>query len=162
MLLAACSSAAAPSASITPPVDPSPSGAPVSPSPSDDPGSGSSPSGGNLPDGSGLIIPKPGQLDVQTVPADELVARVEGSTIIVTASWTSGVEPCYVLDQVIVTVGAGSYAITLREGHGPEDVACIAIAESKSTEIIILDVKPGTYKITDAASGAAPIEVTVG
>ncbi len=108
------------------------------------------------------MVPKPGQLNVHTVPADALVARVDGSTIIVTASWTSGVEPCYVLDQVIVTEGPGSYAITLREGNGPEDVMCIQIAETHQTEITIPDVQPGTYQITDSAGGAAPIEVTVG
>jgi hypothetical protein len=60
-----------------------------------------------------------------------------------------------------VTPGEGSYAITLREGHGPEEVACIAIAESHVTEIAIPNVGPGTYQITDATGGATPIEVTV-
>ncbi len=73
----------------------------------------------------------------------------------------SGVEPCNVLDQVAVTAGEGSYAITLREGHGPEEVACIAIGEFHKTEITIPNVAPGTYQITDATGGAAPIEVTV-
>ena len=109
-----------------------------------------------------MVVPKPGQLDVQDVPADALAARVDGSTIIVTATWTSGVEPCNVLDHIVVTVGDGSYAITLREGHGPEDVVCIAIAEQHRTEIAIPDVAPGTYQITDSTGGAAPIEVTVG
>ncbi len=159
MLLAACGSAAAPSASTTP-VEPSraaPTGAPVSeaPAPSDS-------GGGIVPgDGAKVVVPKPGQLDVRTVPADELVATVEGSTIIVTASWTSGVEPCNVLDQVIITQGTGAYSITLREGRGPEDVMCIAIAETHLTEIEIPNVAPGTYQITDAGGGAAPIEVTV-
>jgi hypothetical protein len=108
------------------------------------------------------VVPKPGQLDVRDVPAEELAARVDGSTIVVTVSWTSGVEPCNVLDQVIVAEGPGSYAITLREGHGPQDVVCIAIAELHKTEIAIPNVAPGTYRITDATGGAAPIEVTVG
>ncbi len=155
ILLVACSVAAtpptAPPASVTP-------DAPVTAPPSDGSGGGTDP-GGNV--GGRLIVPKPGQLDVHDVPADSLEARVEGSTIIVTARWTSGVEPCNVLDQVAVTPGEGSYAITLREGHGPEEVACIAIAESHVTEIAIPNVGPGTYQITDATGGAAPIEVTV-
>lgn len=158
MLLSACSAAAAPSTSA-PPVDPSPA-APVTAPPSD-PGGGSDP--GDLGGGDGkLVVPKPGQLAVHDVPADELVARVEGTSIIVTASWTSGVEPCFVLDHVFVQPGQGSYAISLREGNGPEDVMCIAIAELHKTEITIPNVAPGTYEITDAAGGAAPIEVTVG
>ena len=39
---------------------------------------------------------------------------------------------------------------------------CIAIAEQHRTEIAIPDVAAGTYQITDATGGAAPIEVTVG
>jgi ABC-type transport system substrate-binding protein len=159
MLLAACSAAGAPSPSA-PPASAPPSGspdAPASAAPSDG-------SGGVLDPGGGakMVVPKPGQLDVRDVPADELAARVDGSTILVTASWTSGVEPCNVLDHVVVTKGAGSYAITLREGRGPEDVVCIAIAEVHTTEIPIRDVAPGTYQITDSTGGAAPIEVTVG
>jgi hypothetical protein len=157
MLLVACTAAATPPTSA--PAS-SPPGAPVTAPPSD--GSGSTDPGGNIGGGGKLVVPKPGQLDVHDVRADELVARVEGSTIVVTVSWTSGVEPCNVLDQVAVTSGEGSYAITLREGHGPEDVACIAIAELHMTEVSIANVQPGTYQITDGAGGAAPIEVTVG
>ena len=157
MLLAACSTAAAPPASTPPATSPE---APISAPPSD--GSGVSTDPGGLGGAGKLVVLKPGQLDVHDVRADELEARVDGSTIIVTASWTSGVEPCNVLDQIVVTPGAGSYAITLREGHGPEDVACIMIAEVHKTEFAIPNVKPGTYQITDATGGAAPIEVTVG
>ena len=163
MLLAACSASASPSASpapVAPSSSPPASAQPPSDTPITAPPS-AAPSDGNLGGGK-LVVPKPGQLDVRTVKADELVARVEGSSIIVTVSWTTGVEPCNVLDQVIVDQGEGSYAITLREGHGPEDIACIAIAETHLTEVVIKDVAPGTYQITDAAGGAAPIEVTVG
>jgi len=158
LLLVACSAAAGPSASV-PPVSPSPD-APVTAPPGDpaDP----SPDPGGSGDGAKVVVPRPGQLDVHDVSADSLTARVDGSTIVVTARWFSGVEPCNILDTVIVAKGQGSYAITLREGHGPEEVACIAIAELHKTEIAIPDVAPGTYQITDGTGGAAPIEVTVG
>jgi hypothetical protein len=156
MLLVACS-AAAPSATA-PPVDASPD-APVSAPPNDGTGGATDPGGIG---GGDLVVPKPGQLDVHDVSIDELQARVQGSSIFVTASWTSGVEPCNVLDQIVVTAGTGSYAITLREGHGPENVVCIEIAMTKRTEFEIPNVKPGTYQITDATGRAAPIEVTVG
>lgn len=158
LLLVACSSAGAPSAS-PPPASPAPD-APVTAPPSNPADPSLDP--GGIGDGAKVVVPKPGQLDVRVVPADSLTARVDGSTIVVTARWFSGVEPCTILDQIIVTKGEGSYAITLREGHGPEDVVCIAIAELHKTEIAIPDVAPGTYKITDAAGGAPPIEVTVG
>lgn len=117
--------------------------------------------GGNL-GGGRLVVPKPGQLDVHDVQADLFEARVDGSNIVLTITWTSGVEPCNVLDQVAVSKAPGAYAITLREGHGPEDVVCIAIAEIHKTEIAIPTDGPGTYRITDSTGGAAPIEVTVG
>lgn len=158
LLLVACSAASAPSAS--PPPSSPPPDAPVTAPPSNPADPSLDP--GGIGDGAKVVVPKPGQLDVHDVSADSLTARVDGSTIIVTATWFSGVEPCSILDQVIVTKGQGSYAITLREGHGPEDVACIAIAELHKTDIAIPDVAPGTYQITDGTGGAAPIEVTVG
>lgn len=158
LLLVACSAAAGPSASA-PPVSPSPD-APITAPPSDPADPSLDP--GEIGDGAKIVVPKPGQLDVHDVKADSLTARVDGSTIVVTATWFSGVEPCSILDTVIVTKGQGSYSITLREGHGPQDVVCIAIAELHKAEIAIPDVAPGTYQITDATGGAAPIEVTVG
>jgi hypothetical protein len=107
-------------------------------------------------------VPKPGQLDVHAVPADSLAARVDGSTILVTATWTSGVEPCNVLDSIFVNEGTGTFTITLREGHGPQEIACIAIAEQHRTEFEIPNRPPGTYTITDSGGLAAPIKVTVG
>jgi hypothetical protein len=71
------------------------------------------------------------------------------------------VEPCYVLDSVVVTPGDHAFAITLREGHGPGDVACIEIAVQKHTIVELGELDPGTYTITDATGGAAPIEVVV-
>jgi len=160
LLLAACSSAAAPS---TPPSAP-PSANPTQPSPDAPVTAPPSDGAGQVPvdPGGKFVVPKPGQLDVHPVPADSLAARVDRSTIIVTATWTSGVEPCNVLDSIEVARGAGTYTITLREGHGPEEIACIAIAEQHKTEFEIPDVQPGTYTISDSGGLAAPIQVTVG
>ncbi len=120
--------------------------------------------GSALPPGGGgkLVVPKPGQLDVRAIPAEELTATVSGSTIAVTATWTSGVEPCNVLDSIVVDRGESAYSITLREGHGPEEIACIAIAEQHRTTFEIPDAAPGTYTIRDAMGGAPDIQVVVG
>jgi len=162
LVVAACSSGAAPSAppsggpSAVPSGDASqPPDAPVTSSPTD--GTGQLPGPGGK-----LVVPRPGQLDVHSVPADSLAARVDGSTILVTATWTSGVEPCSVLDSIVVNEGAGTFTITLREGHGPEEIVCIAIAEQHRTEFEIRHVRAGTYTITDSGGLAAPIKVTVG
>ncbi len=159
LLLAACSSGA------TPPAAPSagPSAAPTGGAPDDTvtspPDDGSVPDRG--PGGGKLVVPRPGQLDVHPVAADRLAARVDGHTIIVTATWTSGVEPCYVLDTILVEKGVDTYTITLREGHGPGDVVCIEIAEQHRTEFEIPDVPSGTWTIQDAAGRATPVDVMV-
>ena len=101
VVLVACGSATGPDTTVTSPPDGG--GAIVSPDP-----------------GGEFVEPRPGQLDVHDVAADLISATVDGSTITVTASWTSGVEPCSILDTVVVDRGtAGVFTITLREGRGP-------------------------------------------
>lgn len=115
------------------------------------------------PDPSGqFVVPKPGQLDVHDVAIDTLAATVDGSTITVTATWTSGVEPCSTLDTIVVERGDDAFTITLREGHGPEEIACIAIAVQHQTRFDIPDVGAGTYTLRDGTGNAPPIEVVVG
>ncbi len=115
-----------------------------------------------IPGGNGeLTVPQPGQLDVHPVPAETLGAVVDGRHVTIKLSWTSGVEPCYVLDTIVVETGDHAFAITLREGHAPGDNVCIEIAKSKSAVVDLGELEPGTYTISDAAGGAAPIEVTV-
>ena len=138
----ACGSAAGPDAAVSSPPD---GGGIVSPDPS-----------------AAFVVPRPGQLDVHDIAADRLEATVDGSTITVTATWTSGVEPCSILDTVVVDPGAGDFTITLREGRGPEEVACIAIAQEHQTRFDIPDVAPGTYAIRDGTGNAPDVEVVVG
>lgn len=165
LVVVACSGTAGPAASTSgaPPASafPTPS---VEPPVSDDPdgavGTDVPPASddlGNPPP----IVAKPGQLDVHPVKMDGLQATVDGRRVVVTATWTSGVEPCYVLDHVVVDRGAGSFTITLLEGRGPGDNICIEIAQIKHTQVDLGDLQPGTYTIADGAGGAAPIEVTV-
>lgn len=156
-LLAACAGgAAAPSAAPTQP----PSDTPVTAPPSDGTGVNPNPDPGI---GAKPIVPKPGQaIDVHPVVADSLTARVDGNKIIVTVMWTSGVEPCTILDSIVATQGEGTYTVTLNEGSSPLEIACIAIAEQHVTEFEIPDVAAGTWTITDSGGVAAPVQVTVG
>jgi hypothetical protein len=158
MLLAACSSGAG--ASVAPSLGPStaPPDAPVTAPPST--GVATDPVIPGDP-AQAFVVPKPGQLEVHPVPIDSFSARVDGSKILVTATWTSGVEPCYVLDRIEVDPKDGTFTITLMEGHGPEEIACIMIAKVHKTEFEIPTTAPGTYTIVDADGLAAPIQVTV-
>lgn len=155
-LIAAACGSAAPSAPPTgAPSDPPPSSAPPTSGPPDD-------GIGQPGDGAKIVEPRPGQLDVHDVPAESLVATLDGRRLTVAVTWWSGVEPCTILDTVIVAKEEGGYAITLREGRGPEDVACIAVAEQHRTFIEFPDeLEPGTYTIRDGAGGAPAIEVVV-
>lgn len=152
VLLVACGSvgaSAAPSAPGSIPPD-----APVT----------SPPDGGGAPPADGdakIVTPQPGQIDVHPVSAETLLATVDGRAVSVTIDWWSGVEPCSILDSIVVETGDAAFAITLREGRGPEDVACIAIAELHRTTVDLGELAPGTYTIRDGTGGAAAIEVTV-
>jgi hypothetical protein len=159
----AISSAAAPTPSDgggTSPGDPGATPDPNSPVATDVP---VGPGGGSPfdPNSGRIVIPKPGQLGVHPVPAQSFTAIANGRRVVVTVAYTSGVEPCNVLDSIIVRTGALSFEITLREGHGPEDVACIDIAESKRAIVDLGELEPGTYTISDGTGVAAPINVTV-
>jgi hypothetical protein len=160
-LLVACSAAGGEaSAPVVSPAGPPPTSSP------DDPTSDASPTDDGVgtigqPSGAPFVVPKPGQLDVKPIKAEEITAAVDGRHVVLTIAWTSGVEPCYVLDSIVVDQGDHSFAITLREGHGPEDVMCIQIAERHQTQVDLGELEPGRYAITDAQGGAAPIGVTV-
>lgn len=49
--------------------------------------------------------------------------------------YTTGVEPCYVLDHVDVVESEESVTVTLFEGSGEGDVACIEIARFVYTDV---------------------------
>ncbi len=162
VLPVACSAAGAPTGA-TPTPSPSPTAstqapdAPVSTRLPLIPGSG----GPSDPGARRVVVPKPGQLDVHPVPAQTLSATVDGRHVIVTIDYTSGVEPCNILDSIAVKPGVGSFEVTLEEGHGPDLVACPEIAQFKRATVDLGDVAPGTYRISDGTGVAAPISVAV-
>lgn len=158
-VLIACTSGgttATPGATGTPPVGaiPPPSATPSEPI--------VTPPDGVAPGGGGdFVVPKPGQLDVHPIAADSFAARVDGRHVILTITYTSGVEPCSVLDTIVVQRGEGSFAITLREGRGPGNQVCIMIARIMRTQVDLGELAPGTYTISDTMRGANPIQVVV-
>lgn len=111
--------------------------------------------------GGELTIAQPGQLDVHPVPADSIEAAVDGTAVTIKISWTSGVEPCSVLDTIVVERGEMAFAMTIQEGHAAGDNICIEIAKFKFALVDLGELEPGTYTVSDATGGAAPIEVTV-
>jgi hypothetical protein len=100
-----------------------------------------------------VVEPTPGMADVHARPFDTAAVRDDGRTVNV--DFTSGVEPCAVLDHVDVSYGADAVTITLFEGHDPSagEVACIAIGVFKRT-IVTLDQPLEGRAIVDGATGA--------
>jgi hypothetical protein len=101
---------------------------PVSSTPSD-------PGGGDQGSGPRVVEPQPGQADLHTIPWQKVKVGDDDRTLQV--HFTSGVEPCYVLDHVDVDYRKTKVVVTLYEGHSPndEDTACIEIAEFKVTKV---------------------------
>jgi hypothetical protein len=164
-ILVGCSSAAAPPSSLAPtPSAPPIAGQPPTVDPNTSTGRDVPPGAGDpggVPGAGRIVVPKPGQFDVRPIPAQRLSAIVEGRRVVIAIDYTSGVEPCYVLESILVKTGAGSFAITLREGHAAGDVMCTEQAEFKRALVDLGDLAPGTYTVSDTTGGAAPISVTV-
>ncbi|MGH3912850.1 MAG: hypothetical protein ACRDTC_05495 [Pseudonocardiaceae bacterium] len=95
------------------------------------------------------VAPRPGMLHPRPVAwrkAEAVDSRM------VRVSFSSGVEPCYVLDHVTVDYGASEVTITLYQGSDPqaEHTACIQIAVEKVTDVR-LDQPLGGRAIVDGA-----------
>jgi hypothetical protein len=130
---------------------------PVSSEPGSGGGNPGMPGVGNIE----LTVPRPGQLDAHPVPAQLLEWFVDGRHVTIRVTWTSGVEPCNVLDSIGVERGQASFGITLREGHAPGNNVCIELAMQKRALVDLGELDPGTYTINDSMGGAAPITVVV-
>ena len=162
LVAAGCAAGAGPTplASASPPAAVAPSSDPGAPVSTDVPPGAGNPSGFD-PNNGPVVVPKPGQLDVHPISAQTLSATVTGRRVVVSVAYASGVEPCSVLDSIVVKTGPGSFEITLREGHGPGQAICPDIAEFKRAIVDLGELDPGTYTITDGTGGAKPISVVV-
>lgn len=165
LALAACSSGAAgPSGSVAPSApDPTPVGGGSSGAPGGGTGIGVDP-GLPVDPGTGqasLVVPRPGQLNPHPVAVTELEPAVDGRRVIVRVTWWSGVEPCHVLDSVRVDRSGSDIVLTVLEGTGDPNVACIEIAQQKATIVDLGELEPGTYTISAPGGEAPPVTVTV-
>lgn len=98
-----------------------------------------------------VVTPRPDMADLY--PISWQGAHVGDDDRTVTIDFTSGIEPCYVLDHVDVGYGRDSVTITLFEGHDPEaeDVACIEIGVFKSV-VVTLDEPLAGRTLVDGAA----------
>jgi hypothetical protein len=124
-----------------------------------DPGGG----GGSNGDGDGgkLVIPHPGTLNPRPVAVESIVANVAGRHVTAKLTWWSGVEPCHVLDSVIVDRDGSAISVTVVEGTTDPGAMCIDLAMMKSTIADVGELQPGTYTIEATDSQIPPVTVTV-
>ena len=96
------------------------------------------------------VVPRSGMADVRARPFDRAIVNDDGS---VTLLFTSGIEPCAVLDHVVVDLGADTATFTLFEGRDASagNVACIEIGVLKSVTIP-LDEPLAGRRIVDGAA----------
>jgi hypothetical protein len=97
----------------------------------------------------GLINQHPVSVQLVRAAADSHGARAE-------LRWWSGVAPCNVLDSVTIEKdeAAKTIKLTVIEGSGRGDVACIDIAQLKATVVDLGVLAAGTWTIS--ADGDAP------
>ena len=150
LVLGACSAGGA----TSPPTEAAPSEPPAV---SADPGIGNP-----EPGGVELVEPQPGQQNVHPVTLERLDATASGTTVSVDAYWTSGVDPCYVLDQVQVNVNDDQTVdVTVTEGTSDPNAICVMMAVAKHTIFSFEVPATGTWTIRDSQGGAPPVEVVV-
>jgi hypothetical protein len=112
-------------------------------------------------DGATIVLPQPGQLDPNPVSVSGLIVKTDGRHVTVRLAWTSGVEPCYVLDSVKVATEGNTITLTVLEGHGPGDNVCIEIAVLKATIVDLGELEPGTWVIQALPGDAAPQTIDI-
>jgi hypothetical protein len=169
LVIAACGAAAAPSPT---PVE-TPRATPTAvPGVGGQPGGGGS--GGNT--GGGIVFPVPpgqlvdpllgeatpvvpvaGRLNPHPVSVQLVRAVADGDGVLVELRWWSGIEPCYALDSVQIERddAAKTIRLTVIEGTGPGDVACIDIAVLKATVVDLGELDAGTWTISGAGDAPA-------
>jgi hypothetical protein len=122
-----------------------------------DPGTG----GGGNAGGAAIVVPKPGTINPHPVAVEQIEPSIDGRHVTVKLTWTSGVEPCYVLDSVVVSRDGNAIFLTVVEGTGEEGAICIEIAQQKATTVDLGELEPGDYTIEATDSDIPPVTITV-
>lgn len=110
-----------------------------------------------------MVLAHPGQADVHPVGVVKLEVAVSGQRAALRAMWWSGIEPCTMLDSVVVRRDRSTISITVREGSPPNagNVACIDIALLKGTLVDLGPLEPGGYVVRTTDGDAQPVSLTI-
>lgn len=108
------------------------------------------------------VVPVAGRVDPHPINVQHIRAAVDDAGVRVELRWYSGVEPCYVLDSVVIARDevAKTIRITVIEGSNAGDQACIDLAELKATVVDLGDLAAGEWTISaEGDAEAVTIEV---
>lgn len=126
---------------------------------SDDPDGGEGavgPGGAELPDGVDLVTPSPDTTtQTRAVAVDRTEVLEDGSTLRV--FFSMGVDPCDVLDDVVVTESSDRVELEVRAGRSisaREDVACIQVLRAYAVDVE-LDAPLDGREVVDAGGAAS-------
>lgn len=172
-LFAACSAAAGPSPTSVPTPEPTPTAVPGPGGVGGGSGGGSGgnvggggvPPGGIVDPGGGIdpilgqahfVSPTVDLINQHPVSVQHIRAAADAMGATAELRWWSGVAPCSALDSVQVDKDetARTIRLTVIEGSGKGDVACIDIAELKATVVDLGVLAAGRWTIS--AEGDAP------
>jgi len=163
LILSACSAAGA---GATPEPTPEPTPTEVPGAGSGSSGGGAVPPGGIIDPGGGVdpilgqatfITPTAGLINQHPVSVERVRATGDAKGVTAELRWWSGVAPCNALDSVQVSrdEAARTIKLTVIEGSGRGDVACIDIAQLKATVVDLGVLAAGTWTISAEGSAAA-------
>jgi hypothetical protein len=169
LVLAACSAAAGPGPTPVPTPEPTPTEVPgpggAGGGSGGNVGGGAVPPGGIVDPGGGLdpilgqahtVTPTAGLINQHPVSVQRIRVAGDAKGAAAELRWWSGIAPCSALDSVQIERDASAKTIrlTVIEGSGRGDVACIDIAELKATVVDLGVLAAGTWTVS--AEGDAP------
>ena len=175
ILLVACNAAAGPGATPVPTPQPTPTEVPgpggAGGGSGGNVGGGVAPPGGIVDPGGGLdpilgqahfVTPTAGLINQHPVTVQRIRAAADAKGATAELRWWSGVAPCSALDSVQVAVdeSAKTIKLTVIEGSGRGDVACIDIAELKATVVDLGVLAAGSWTIS-AEGDAPPVTIDI-
>jgi hypothetical protein len=99
-----------------------------------------------------VVTPEPGTIKPRAIPWQRAKPGADGRSVRI--FFTSGIEPCHVLDHVKVNYLAERIMVTLYEGTDPASLnqSCIGIAVFKAVDVR-LDQPMGKRTFGDGAPG---------
>ena len=175
IILAACHVAAGPSSTPIPTPLPTPTEVPgpggVGGGSGGNVGGGVAPPGGIVDPGGGIdpilgqahfVSPTAGLINQHAVSVQRIRVAADRKGATAELRWWSGVAPCSALDSVRVEVdqSAKTIKLTVIEGSGQGDVACIDIAELKATVVDLGVLPPGSWTVS-AQGDAPPVAIDI-